>query len=439
MRSSHDPTSVSAVLSADRDWKESASDDRRSKTAPAAFHENYGARVDARVLQPHLIAWLRDLNEQRYAVSSLNSRARDISAFGRWLHKREKKIGDVNERTIQEYLASFPKNYGYARIAARVLQFVDRLRELEVIPKAPLPKPSSVEDLIARYSAYLIDDLARSPETARVYARFVRTFLREIFARQSVRPSRITARIITNYIRKHAGDHGRAYAKLMVTALRSLLGYLFLKAEIDRDLRSTVPPVANWRRADLPKYVSESDIVKVVRFAKPRNAMQRRDYAILLLLVQLGLRAGEVAFLNLDDIDFPAGKITVTGKGSRGELPLPAEAGAAIAEYLQRDRPKCTCRRLFLCVNPPFRGFVASSSVSVIARLALVRAGVKLPRKGAHAMRHSLATHMLGRGANLEQVSVALRHKDQDSTTIYAKVNHPTLQKVAAPWLDRVA
>ena len=157
--------------------------------------------------------------------------------------------------------------------------------------------------------------------------------------------------------------------------------------------------------------------------------------AILLLLARLGLRAGEVVALTLDDIDWSAGHFTLRGKGGRwAQLPLPLEVGEAIADYLQNGRPRSASRRLFICQRAPHRGFADSSGISTLVKRALARAGIDSPRKGAHLFRHTLATEMLRRGASLTEIGELLRHQHPSTTTVYAKVNLPALRRMAQPW-----
>jgi site-specific recombinase XerD len=163
--------------------------------------------------------------------------------------------------------------------------------------------------------------------------------------------------------------------------------------------------------------------------------MGRRDYAILLLLARLGLRSSEVAFLELDDIDWNVGQLSVRGKsGRRSELPLPPEVGKAIAAYLRRGRPDSASRRVFLRAKAPVRGFQGASGVGSIVRHSLKRAGVNAPTHGAHQFRHGLATEMLRQGASLSEIGELLGHRHPQTTKIYAKVDINALRTLALPW-----
>lgn len=165
----------------------------------------------------------------------------------------------------------------------------------------------------------------------------------------------------------------------------------------------------------------------------------RRNYAILLLLSRLGLRAFEIVGLNLEDFDWDNALITVCGKGrQRAQLPLPADVGQAVAHYLHHDRPRCSSRRVFIRDHAPLAGFGHSHAISKIVWRALEKAGVKSARKGAHLLRHSLATDLLQKGASLDEIGEVLRHKSPDSTAIYAKVELTALRQLALCWLGGV-
>jgi site-specific recombinase XerD len=165
------------------------------------------------------------------------------------------------------------------------------------------------------------------------------------------------------------------------------------------------------------------------------TAIGKRNYAILLLLARLGLRAGEVVTLTLEDIDWESGLITVRGKGKRvAQMPLPVEAGAAIADYLRQARPDCSSRRVFIRQNAPLVGFANSIAICSLVDRALERAGVEFAYRGSHLFRHSLATEMLKQGASLCEIGDLLRHRRPDTTAIYAKVDIVSLRSIALPW-----
>jgi len=223
-------------------------------------------------------------------------------------------------------------------------------------------------------------------------------------------------------------------AQLMTTALRSFLRFLFCNGELKTDLAACVPTVADWRLSTVPKYLAPEEVERVIAACDRRTSTGLRDYAIL-LLARLGLRAGEIVALQLDDLDWRAGEMIVRGKGLfRDRLPLPCDVGEALSSYLCRDRPHSKTRRVFVCKKAPRRGFAGASTVTTIVRRALSRADLHPALKGAHLLRHSLATSMLRAGVTMNEIGEVLRHRLPKTTEIYAKVDFHTLRALAHPW-----
>jgi site-specific recombinase XerD len=200
-------------------------------------------------------------------------------------------------------------------------------------------------------------------------------------------------------------------------------------------LITAVPIVANWSMPLIPRAISSDQVREVLSHVDRRTVVGRRDYAILLLLARLGLRAGEIVSLELEDIDWNASCVSVRGKGGRrNQLPLPKDVGDAIVAYLQHGRPRTTCRRVFLRATAPLRGFLGPSAVSTVVRHALVSAGVQAPTRGAHQFRHGLASEMLRHGASLAEIGELLGHRSPETTKIYAKVDLEVLRTLALRW-----
>ena len=223
-----------------------------------------------------------------------------------------------------------------------------------------------------------------------------------------------------------------ASAKATTTRLRSFLRFLYVRGLTTSSLVGAVPSVAAWRLACLPKGLEATQIAAVLGSCDRASAIGRRDYAILVVLARLGLRAGEVAGLQLEDIDWRAGDLLVRGKGSRiDRLPLPVDVGEALADWLQQGRPRCVDRSLFVRMRAPQRGLSPEANSAVVAR-AGERAG--LPPVGVHALRHTAATEMLRAGASLSDVGQVLRQHSSEVTSIYAKVDRQALSMVVRPW-----
>lgn len=221
----------------------------------------------------------------------------------------------------------------------------------------------------------------------------------------------------------------------MTSALRSFLTYLRYRGEVVLDLAAAVPVVANWSMPSIPRAIAPEQVEQLLASIDRQTAIGRRDYAVLLLLARLGLRACEVACLELDDIDWHTGALSVSSKsGRRNEFPLSPEVGSAITAYLQAGRPLCNSRRVFLRAKAPNRGFLGASGVGSIVRHSLKRAGINAPTYGSHQFRHGLATEMLRQGASLGEIGDVLGHRHPQTTKIYAKVDLDALRTLALPW-----
>ncbi len=222
----------------------------------------------------------------------------------------------------------------------------------------------------------------------------------------------------------------------MTSVLRSFLNYLFQEGRTITNLAMAIPATAGGRLSELPRYLNAAQVEKLLRGCDRRHKVGRRDHAVLVLLARLGLRASEVAGLELGDIDWTAGELLVRGKGNRVDrMPLLQEAGQAVVDYLRRGRPPCSTRRVFVHCKAPYAGFSSPpNAVSGIVRRALGRAGLNPLNHGAHLLRHSLATNLLRGGASLAQIGQVLRPQQTQTTEIYAKVDMNALRSLAQPW-----
>jgi site-specific recombinase XerD len=296
--------------------------------------------------------------------------------------------------------------------------------------------PTPAQRLAADYRRYLSEERGCSDWTLENYGRHIDRFVTQRFGTGSLKRSRLQARDVVAFVKRNAQRHGRGHTLQVVTALRSFLRFLHYRGYIASDLAAAVPAVAHWRMVDLPKHLPAEAVQKVLDRCDQTTAAGRRNHAILLLLARLGLRAGEIIALQLEDIDWENAQLTVRSKKGRGwaRLPIPRDVGKAIARYLRLDRPQCSCRTVFVRMLAPYQRLSDSPVISVLARNALEKAGVESVRKGAHLFRHSLATAMLRQGASLDEIGQVLRHKDPDTTALYAKVDLDALRRLAIAW-----
>jgi site-specific recombinase XerD len=307
------------------------------------------------------------------------------------------------------------------------------LRGCGVVPPAPPPPLTTPTDkLMGDYRYYLVCERGLTEGTARNYEEAARFFLDDRSLPEGLGLDRIRAEDVMEFVSRECPARSVGSAKLLVTGLRSLLRFLHLQGLTPNGLASAVPAVAGWRGSPLPKGIDPAQARKLVDSPDRRTAIGRRDHAVLCLLARLGLRVGEVVALELGDIDWRRGELTIRGKGDRHErLPLPSDVGEAIAGYLQRGRPRVEHRQVFLRAQAPLRGLGVGGVQWVVTRAS---AGSGLPPIGPHQLRHTLATELLRRGAPLSEVGQLLRHRSASTTVIYAKVDRSALRSLVQPW-----
>lgn len=374
------------------------------------------------------------LVEDGYTDRTVQEKLRLLARLGRWLQSTKLSITDLNERLLEAFLKRKPRaGSGDLRT---LQQFLDHLRRQKVVPAPNLPRDNSpLAHILSQYETHLRTERGLVAYTIRRHQFFARKFLLERFRGQPLHLKAVKASDISDFILRHTPRMGAQRAQAMTSAFRSFFRFLFQKGELQANLAASVPTVANWRLSTVPKYLARKEVKRVLKACDRRRAVGRRDYAILLLLARLGLRAGEVVRLQLEDINWRAGEILIRGKGLlHDRMPLPADVGEALASYLRRDRPACRTRRVFVCTNAPRRGFAHPSTLSKIVRRTLARADLHPPLKGAHVLRHSLATSMLHSGATMGEIGEVLRHRDPRTTEIYAKVDFESLRSLAQPW-----
>jgi site-specific recombinase XerD len=284
--------------------------------------------------------------------------------------------------------------------------------------------------LLAEFGMWLDRERGLSPVSVRCYSKQAKAFLAAIGGPEAV--SGLDAGRVTAFMVGYSKDRNGWSAKAMVTSLRAFLRFACVTGRTAVPLAGAVPAVASWRLSALPRSLPAAEIEALLDGCDRDTATGLRDYAVLSLLARLGLRGAEAAGLRLGDVGWRAGEIAVCGKGSRIErLPLPAAAGEALAAWLTSGRPRCESRAVFVTVRRPYRQLTPEAVRAVMGR-ACDRAG--LQRRGAHRLRHALATELLRAGASLPEVGQVLRHRSLLSTSVYAKVDQDALRPLARPW-----
>lgn len=393
------------------------------------------ARVDG-PLASYVEGFRAELVRLGYTPLSAAVHVRLMAHLSRWLAGEGLEVSALTPPVVEAFFAE-RRAAGYVneRTARASQPLIGYLRRLGVVAACqPVVPAAATELLLARYRDYLTVERGLAEATIDLNVRLVRPFLRdrEQATDGGLGLEVLTAGEVSGFVTAQCRGRPRS-AQRIVTALRSLLGFLHVEGIIGQPLAAAVPAVAGWTQAGLPKALEADQVAALLASCDQHTATGRRDLAIITLLVRLGLRAGEVAALTLDDIDWRRGELTVRGKGNRHErLPLPADVGRRIVSYLQDGRPDTAQgRAVFVGVQAPRRA-LRSNAVTTVVAAAGRRAGLGVI--GAHRLRHSAATAMLRAGGSLSEIGQTLRHARPLTTAIYAKVDREALRQLARPW-----
>lgn len=375
-----------------------------------------------------------ELERQGYSPVGATLQLRLMARTSRWMQAEGLGLGELSDDVVERLLAARRaagrRDYVTARAMAPLLAY---MRGLGLVPPASPSRPSRrAEELGERFRRYLTVERGLAPGTVTGYVDAVKPFLAGL-DEEHLDLRELSAGRVTAFVVARCPGQSRGAAKMTVTALRSLLGFLHVEGLIGGSLVGAVPSVASWRLSGLPRFLEPDQARALLDSCDQQTVVGRRDLAILTLLLRLGLRAGEVAGLCLEDVDWCAGELVVTGKGRRSErLPLPVDVGEAITGYLRDGRPHSALdRTVFIRVKAPHRR-LSTGGITQVVVAAGRRAG--LGQIHAHRLRHTAATSMLRAGAPLHEIGQVLRHREQLSTAIYAKVDRAALSSLARPW-----
>ena len=375
-----------------------------------------------------------ELSRMGYAPSSRDHQLWLMAHLSRWMAAKGVEPAALRREVVEEFVA-VRRAAGYTTFrSARALEpLMSYLHGLGVAGPAADVELTPVEVLLEHYARYLRVERNLASSTIRLYVDAVRPFVAGRVLGGELDLSGLTASEVTTFLLEFSRGRSSKSAKATATALRSLLGFLHVEGTLASSLIGAVPAVASWQLAPLPRGLEPGEVSRLLASCDRRTRAGRRDFAMMLLMVRLGLRAAEVAGLELDDIDWRAGEIVVHGKGGRDErLPLPDDVGQAVAGYLQRGRPATAQGRcVFVRLNAPHRGLIPTTVTQAVFA-AGQRAGLGTVR--AHRLRHTAASQMLAKGAPLAEIGQLLRHRRALTTAIYAKVDRVALRPLARPW-----
>ena len=381
-----------------------------------------------------VLPFRRELFRLGYAPNTVAQQLRLVVGLSRWLGGRGIGAADLSESVAESFMRSWRRAHVNLHTTRALKPFIDFLDSSGVQRKHNAPEALSAADRLADdFARYLVSERALRPATVTNYLNQVGPFLRWRVEHGGADFGTLVADEVTGFLLDRAGSEKLGSVKVAATSIRSLLRWMFLAGITPTRLDGAVGSVAYSSYAGLPKSLTVTQMQAVVRQADSSDVGAVRNVALIAVLARLGLRAGEAAALLLDDINWRSGTITVPGKSGRSAvMPLPVDVGAALAEYLSAERPAADDRHVFLRVLAPHRAMSPAGISQVITGVG-ARTGIN-GRIGAHRLRHYAATAVLAAGGNLTEAGQLLRHADQATTRIYARVDLAALRTLAVPW-----
>jgi len=385
-------------------------------------------------LEEYEVGFSSELAGQGYAKRTVRLQVRLMADVSLWLACEGLGVGDLTLGVAERFMADRCRAGRRTHVTVRsVRPLLDYLDTLGVRgPEGPVVL-GPVEEVLDRFGRYLAVERGLAAGTIAGYLAAVRPFVTGRWHGENVEFFDLRAAEVSRFVVAVCPGRPQGSAKLIVTGMRSLLGWLHLEGMMPIGLAAAVPAVASRRLKGLPEPLSASQVRSLLAACDRRSPVGRRDFAMIMLLWRLGLRAGEVARLGLDDVDWRAGELTVTGKGPKTErLPLPTDVGEAVVGWLHRGRPPTAMgRTVFVRVVAP-HGALSPTGVTQAVFAAGRRAG--LGTLHAHRLRHTAASDMLAAGASMSDIGQVLRHRRILTTATYAKIDIAALRSAAPAW-----
>lgn len=381
--------------------------------------------------------FIDSLAAKGYSRDSRRRAAWLVGDFSRWLDGRGVAAAAATEDLICAFLRGRRcRRTPRAEDRSTLLRLLAHLTAQGIIcTHLPERAPTAADQIEAEYVDYMRHERNLAPATIHSNRITARNLLTSLFADGLLTLHTVTARDVIAHVTLATKMCRPNSACRVVGGVRAFLRFALYRGWLATDMSSHIPAPAVWSQSSIPRSLQDDQVLRTLAQCDRATPSGCRDYAIILLLARLGLRAGEVVALQLEDIDWYAGELLVRNGQTRFDrLPLPHEVGQALAQYLSEARPRCSSRHVFLRAQAPLQGFSSGTAVAAIVRRALQRAGIDAPSKGAHVLRHTLATRLLREGSSLPEIGEVLRHRRQQTTTIYAKVDFPSLRAIAPTW-----
>jgi integrase/recombinase XerD len=386
------------------------------------------------------------LRKECYSAGTIKGYLRAAESLSDWLQHRAIAVGAMSEAIVEDYVAILGRRPRATRskgqlpvTACAARKFFRVLCEQGIVERGTVTPPQSAADeWLGPFAKHLDQVAGVSDGTRRIYLRYARAFLARQFGVDAPKGAEITSDDVMEFIQSQAARLKPSACNAPATAIRAFLRFLVGQSLVSSGLQGAAMGIRQWKMASLPKHLSADQVDRIIATCDETTATGRRDRAILLLLAHLGLRAGEVVNLRLEDFDWSHGQVLIRAAktGRERSLPLPHDVGVAVASYLRKGRPKTASGAVFLRCRPPYGPIKQSSTVSARVKTRMELAGICANHMGAHSLRHSAATHMVNHGMTFKEVADILGHRQLQTTSIYAKLDLERLAAVALPWME---
>lgn len=407
------------------------------------FHKPHVfARLESSPLRECFRPFVGYLHRRGHSSTVIQVYVQAVEHFGRWLGTQRRSIDAVDRQLVRRFLTGhLPRCHCATPAPTCRITVRAALNHLLRLPRScPAPEPTRVPTCIdvavEHFVEHLRDTCGLTASTYGYRARYTREFLHEVFGGRPLRWSLLRPHHVQSFVAAYARRCRPGSAQVAASSLRSFLRWLQLGGHCPPSLIAAVPHIPQWKLAHVPKFMTDEQLRQFLDGFQHGSATDRRDYALAVCLVDLGLRVSEVAALLLEDIDWRRATLRLHGTKERRvrELPLPQGVGQALAEYLRHDRPHTDSRHIFVRHRAPLGMPVSTAVIRGVMRRAYRKLGGGFPWSGTHVLRHTAATRMQRAGASLKEIADVLGHRSLDTTAIYAKVDLEQLSRVALPW-----
>jgi site-specific recombinase XerD len=397
-------------------------------------------RLRSGPIGPYLPGFVTALEQRCYSRDTIRRCLRGADALSRWLDGQTVALAEANQSHVRAYVAQHARlpdaRYVHGRLskaASSVPLIAALLREQGILSGSVLV--SRDEAWLVRFDNHLTQVHGLASYSRNNYVRYARR-LAQTLSMNGADWTALDAHYISDFVRREAARLKPGSRRQVVTATRAILRFLVAEGVVSPNLHRAIPVIREWQHASLPQYISNRELERVLEICRNPSQHWLRDTCIVLMMARLGMRAGEVRQLKLDDLDWITGVVHIRLGKSRREriLPLFEDIGQALGNYLRQERPKSRNRSIFLTKLPPYRPLACSTTITKITKRILNQAGIVGPHLGAHRLRHTLATHLVRSGSSFKEIADVLGHKSLRSTGIYAKLDETCLGEVALPW-----